>query len=84
MLRRFWFVFEPFPHPTALNVGCGVTGYDYDDAVQILQERVFVGQPLPRVSRCLPDVDIRDLDQDHVIPNMGVVTLRGVWFPRGF
>jgi hypothetical protein len=30
----------------------------------------------------VPDVDIRTLDQAHVIPNMGPVVFRGVWFPR--
>jgi hypothetical protein len=24
---------------------------------------------------------VRDLDQGHVIPNMGPPNLRGVWFP---
>jgi hypothetical protein len=84
MLKRFWFEFEPFGHPTALNIGCGVTARDYDDAVNILREHVFTGQPFPKVLRVLPDVDVRGLDKDHVIPNMGVVTQRGVWFPLGF
>jgi hypothetical protein len=28
------------------------------------------------------DVDIRDLDQGHVVPNMGPVNFRGVWYPN--
>ena len=27
------------------------------------------------------DIDIRELDQNHVVPNMAPVNLRGVWFP---
>lgn len=30
----------------------------------------------------IEDIDIRQLDQGHVIPNMGVVTFEGVWFPN--
>ena len=84
MLKRFWFEFEPFGYPTALNLGCGVTGYDYNDAVRLLQERVFAGQTLPKVVRVLPDVNVQDLDKGHVLPNMGDVAQRGVWFPLGF
>jgi hypothetical protein len=29
----------------------------------------------------IEDIDISLLDQNHVIPNMGVVTFKGVWFP---
>jgi hypothetical protein len=28
------------------------------------------------------DVDIQTLDQGHVLPNMGVPSERGVWFPN--
>jgi hypothetical protein len=31
--------------------------------------------------RIIVDVDVRDLDQGHVIPNMGPPNLRGVWYP---
>lgn len=84
MLRRYWFEFEHFDHPMALNMGCGVTARDYEDAVRILQERVFAGQPLPRIARVHQDVNIQDLDKDHVLPNMGNVAQRGVWFPLCF
>jgi hypothetical protein len=30
----------------------------------------------------VPDIDIRTLDEKHVIPNIGPVVFRGVWFPR--
>ncbi|MCW2926654.1 MAG: hypothetical protein JWM86_622, partial [Thermoleophilia bacterium] len=36
------------------------------------------------VDEVTEDVDVRDLDQGHVIPNMGVVVWRGVWYPSGY
>jgi hypothetical protein len=86
MLKMFWFKFEADSKlwPTALNLGCGVTAYNYEDAVNILKERVFAGKPFPKVSELLLDVNVQDLDPGHVVPNMGVVTQRGVWFPLGF
>jgi len=36
------------------------------------------------VAPCLAprDVDVRELDQRHVVPNMGPPSIFGVWYPR--
>jgi len=45
---------------------------------------VFKG-PLPfPVASSIEDVDIRTLDQGHVIPNMLPPSWRGIWFPLGY
>jgi len=67
----------------ALNMGCGVTAYDYDDAINLLRESVFGGNE-PTVIDFKEDVDVSKLDQNHVAPNMGSVVVRGVWFPLGY
>jgi hypothetical protein len=84
MLRRFWFEFERSASPTPLNIGCGVTAYDYDDAVSIIRDSVFAGRGVPSFVKVVQDINVQDLDKDHVLPNMGIVTNRGVWFPLGF
>lgn len=81
-LHRFWFSFQDIPSFSALSVGCGVTAYAYDDAVQILKDKVFE-QSLPACS-VIEDIDVSTLDENHVRPNMGAVTQRGVWFPLGY
>jgi hypothetical protein len=83
-LKRYWFNFEKFGRPTPLNLGCGVTAYDYGDALNILRARVFAGKELPAIVGYTEDVDMSALDQKHVLPNMGLVTIRGVWFPQGY
>lgn len=83
-LRRYWFVFETFASPTPLNLGCGVTAYDFQDAVTLLAERVFPDRKLPTIVEHFEDVDVSTLDHKHVLPNMGIVTDRGVWFPLGY
>lgn len=83
-LKRYWFNFEKFGKPTPLNLGCGVTAYDYDDAVNLLGQRVFTGKELPRIAGYTEDVDVSTLDQKHVLPNIGLVTVRGIWFPQGY
>lgn len=83
-LRRFWFNFERIGEMTPLNLGCGVTAYDYDDAIALLRERVFTKTAMPKIARCIPDVDVATLDANHVLPNLGSVIERGIWFPQGY
>jgi hypothetical protein len=42
---------------------------------------VFGGGPLPAVVEVVENVDVRDLDEGHVLPNLGDPSARGVWFP---
>ena len=84
MLRRFWFKFENVPPFSPLWLGCGVTGYDRSDALQLLAGTVFAKYPELKVDSVIEDVDVRSLDVGHVLPNMGVPAVRGVWFPLGY
>ncbi|MCP3097663.1 hypothetical protein LZ198_02100 [Myxococcus sp. K15C18031901] len=84
MWRRFWFEFESGDAlPVGTRLGCGVSARDAEDAMVLLRERVFQGSDLPRVLRLVEDVDVSTLDAGHVLPNLGDVRERGVWFPRG-
>ena len=75
LLKRYWFEVEN-------SLGFGVTAYSLEDAEHLLAEAIYSrrAQPL-RIVKIVEGVDIRDLDQGHVIPNMGPPNFRGVWFP---
>jgi hypothetical protein len=88
-LRRYWFHFritlsDPAP-PPGIKLGCGVSARSRDDALRLVQDRVFAGQPLPPIDHEIEDVDHGDLDPAVVGPNpvSGGAT-RGIWFPRGY
>ncbi len=84
-LERYWLVFTPnLDLPIGVSYGCGVTAYDYDDAVELLRFRVFGGADMPQPLRTVSHVDISSLDEKHVTPNMSDPLVRGVWFPRGY
>lgn len=83
-LTRFWFRFEPSSEPTPLNLGVGVTAWTYADAIALLKEHVFPKANLPPIIGTEENVDISTLDPKHVLPNIGIVVQRGVWFPRGY
>ncbi len=89
MLRRFWFQFDIGPRDfswprTVLRAGCGVTGFSEEDCVAMIKDRIMKSQELPGIVKVVSDVDVRTLDANHVIPNMSVPTVRGIWFPKGF
>jgi hypothetical protein len=84
MLKRFWFGFERFREPTPLNFGCGVTAFTYDDAVNLMNQEVFDGQGLPEIVRAIENVNPNELDRNHVLPNIGLILVRGIWWPQGW
>ena len=62
--------------------GYGVTAVDETDALTLLRERIFQGGEMPPVRRIEPNVDVSQLDPNHVLPNAGPPVWRGVWYPN--
>ena len=81
---KYWFEFEidhPFSYPPGLGLGCGVTALDFSDAYNLIKTKLFTNTPMPEMKSYIENVDIRNLDQAHVIPNMKSPKERGIWFP---
>ena len=85
ILRRFWIQLAD-DHPNPSPRGFGVTAYDEADALAILRFLVYENDPkaMPEAREVLPDVNVADLDQGHVVPNMNPPNWRGIWFPKGY
>jgi len=75
LLHRYWF-------KTRVGYGLGVTAYSIEDARHLIDEVVGPLGLDREVLDIIVDVDVRELDQGHVIPNMGPPNFRGVWFPN--
>ena len=87
MLTRYWIEFksdEPSDLPYGLSYGCGVTAFDFTDAIKIIQDKIFKGNAPPEVKIKTDHIDIQTLDAGHVLPNMTSPDKRGIWFPIGF
>ena len=86
-LTRYWIEFEPSEGDQTWGIfstwGCGVTAFTFEEALGMLQEKTRSYGELPEIKQVTEDVDIRTLDQNHVVPNMGDVTIPGVWWPLG-
>ena len=74
-LRRFWF---PIPG----HLGIGVTAASRAEAEVLASAAAKQLRWQFTAAGVVENVDIRDLDQNHVVPNMTPPNWRGVWFPR--
>jgi hypothetical protein len=86
-LHKYWFKFDlriSEPHPIGTLLGCGVTAPSYAEALELIRRQVFRSSAMPRVVKCVEDVETSALDAKHVVPNMGDPTHEGVWFPLGY
>lgn len=87
MLKRYWFIIYPQDLFCAGNIG--VSAYSKTGAISLITESAsvnsFLGRHVLKINdetETIEDIDIRLLDPNHVIPNMGVVTWEGVWWPN--
>ena len=83
-LHRYWIEFEEVEPYDTLNLGCGVTAFNVEDALRLVQEKVFRDKPMLKIKTLIEDVDVSTLDEGHVRGQMGLVIHRGVWFPLGY
>jgi hypothetical protein len=84
-LTRFWFEFDPTASTAAKSTPWwGVTAWTIEDPRKLILETGCFGQTLPTVGRLEGDVDITNLDEKHVAPNMAAPNERDIWYPLGF
>lgn len=84
-LLRFWFKFELSADlPPTLKLGCGVTGYNYQDALLLLKQKVIQENKNVIIEECIENIDITNLDPNHILPNILPPNTRGIWFPLGY
>jgi hypothetical protein len=85
-VRRYWFEFDVDSSAATSGLrarlahGCGVTGRDEDDCLELIRHNVIAGNELPKVKRVVRDVDLSTLSA-MIRNTMGVARARGVWYP---
>jgi len=75
LLTAFWF-------PLNSSLGIGVTAYSKEQAYEMAKEcqvNYFSDQELEKP---IVGVTVSELDQGHIVPNMGPINLLGVWYPK--
>ena len=62
--------------------GYGVTAFSLSDALRILREfGIRIPDDISRFE-IIEGIRVSDLDQNHIVPNMGPIVVRGVWYPN--
>ncbi|HTW36643.1 MAG TPA: hypothetical protein VMD53_18640 [Rhizomicrobium sp.] len=80
VMHPYWITAERKAVPSFLNLGVGITAASEDEARAIFLA-AFRGEWIVSI-RQIATVD--ELDQGHVVPNMGNMLARGIWFPQGW
>lgn len=86
MLHRYWFIITPPDRYGPGNIG--VTAYSILEAKSIIKEALSKNQWISfsiesiDQAEIIENIDIRLLDQGHILPNIGVVDFKGIWFPN--
>lgn len=75
LLMRYWF-------EAKFGRGVGVTAYNLEEAIALIKSEQIAMLCEPDFGSVTKNVDVSNLDQGHVIPNMGVCTVHGIWFPN--
>jgi hypothetical protein len=77
----YWLTFADAPRvfDLSLGLGMGVTAYDKEDAIK--QAAAVTDVEIVAI-REVESFD--ELEQNHVVPNMGFMLRRGIWFPQGY
>lgn len=74
LLTRYWF-------PATQGLGIGVTAYSLPQAREMAMSALSSLPSGAQLGVPIADVDVSDLDQGHVIPNMRPCNFEGVWYP---
>ena len=87
-LKRYWFEFD-FSTGDLRSYGylppygCGITAYDYADALWIMRHFILRENELPKFSQVIENVDVSTLKMQNISIELGlgVPVWRGVWYP---
>jgi hypothetical protein len=79
LLETFWF---SFPEDLYMPFGIGVTAYSELDAWRLM-DACGVTEWFSSVKKVVVQKSIRfqELHQGNIVPNIGPMQLRGVWYP---
>lgn len=79
-LTAFWIVPQ---REGVSHHGFGVTAFSLHDALRIIDELGYGGELPADTSRLIirENIQLSDLDPNHVIPNIGPIGIRGMWYP---
>ena len=86
MLKRYWFILYPENQFGPRNIG--VLAYSRHETRLLIVDALakinwsHITDSLMGNAEIIENTDIRLLDQNHVIPTMGVVKFKRVWFPN--
>ena len=85
-MKHFWFILDSSDPYGVKNVGVTANSIEEARGIAIveLQSLNWIDQSrvIEKTSEIIEDVDIRLLDENQLLPNIGMVEYKGVWWPN--
>ena len=78
LLTRYWIEIDT-DNPAFKKIG--ITAYSLGDAFNILKDHLPFTFTSDLIVKVKEDLDYDELDQNHIVPNMGPISERGIWYP---
>ena len=78
LLTKYWIEFDSLDSSWR---SVGITAYTEEDAINIIKE-YLKNDTLPEIIDLQSNINLNELDQNHVIPNMSEPYFRGIWYPK--
>jgi hypothetical protein len=78
LLTKYWLTFDK---ESAYPLGIGVTAFDTQDAENLVAQNLFGGSLIPAFQLRII-ASLNELESNHVLPNIGPITFRGIWYPN--
>lgn len=77
-LKTYWII---FPENLELPFGVGVAAMSVDDMFFLIEREGIDWHKHASKTEIKEDISIADLDQSNIVPNIGPMQFRGVWYP---
>lgn len=71
MARRYWFEFSEFQKKSltiGVSHGCGFSAYNYDSAIALLKEKIFLNAEVASIEQIAEVVNLATLDSGMLYP----------------
>ena len=78
VLTAYWL---SYPADPSFPLGQGVTAHSVEDAYQLLEESGYTLHIEAKYVKIKENVTIDDLDRTNIVPNIGPLIMRGIWYP---
>lgn len=78
LLTKYWIELDTTDNSWKM---IGVTAFTEEDALNLIKKYISNDKNW-KIVNIKKDISISELDHNHIIPNIGIPEVRGIWYPK--